>query len=79
MPSRNATKAARLVALVNSIESGLIDENTVNMSDLARMFKVNRSTILRDFQAAQAAVQLSQKFTKMIADNPPTESLRKKQ
>lgn len=77
MSERNTVKAARLVALTNAIEAGQIDADTVNMSELARMFKVNRSTILRDLRMAAGVVELSQQFRSQLTAHPPTETFRR--
>lgn len=73
---RNTVKAARLVALTSAIEAGQIDADTVNMSDLARMFEVNRSTIMRDLRMAVGVVELSRRFRSQLAAHPPSETFR---
>lgn len=78
MSQRTDTKAARLVAFAVAIELGLFDPATVNMSDLARLLRVNRSTIMRDLDSVQVVIAESKRIAALLRQSPVTETHRHK-
>lgn len=76
MSHKTSTKAARLVAFGHAIQEGYFDPERVNMSDLARMMNVHRSTIMRDLRSVQEVIEEAKRLQAMLRQTPVSESYR---
>ena len=75
---KNETKAARLIALGFAIQNGYFDPDTVNMSEMAKVFEVDRSTIMRDLEVVNDVIETTKKYQAILRDKQFNESLRRK-
>lgn len=76
MSARTDTKAARLVAFGHAIQEGYFDPKRVNMSELARLMNVHRSTIMRDLENMQAVIDEAKRLQAMLRQTPVGETFR---
>lgn len=77
MKSRVGTRTARLIALSMAIQEQLFDPQSVNMSDIAKVIGVNRSTILKDFAVLNSVFDEAREMQAKLRNAPPTISHRK--
>lgn len=66
--TRSAHKSARISALITLIDEGIIDPRDVNMSEIARCWDIDRSTILKDLRQVDAARALISSYKERYGD-----------
>jgi len=76
MSAKTDTKAARLVAFGHAIQEGYFDPSRVNMSELARLMNVHRSTIMRDLRSVEEVIEEAKRLQALLRQAPVGETYR---
>lgn len=72
---RMARRTGRLLGLHWAITDGWIDPESSNMSEIARLLGVNRSTVLRDLADAQdVAAEAGRVYARLRRMKPPSDT-----
>lgn len=76
MDNRRGEKSARIIALAHAIQEGYFDPDKVNMSEVAKLLDLDRSTVMRDLRIVEGVLDEAKAIQAKLRNAPVANTYR---